>query len=135
MMKEDTLRIVKNSYGRCLTDGNMIETFYEKFLASSPEVAEKFRNTDFSEQNKLLKHGLNLMIMHYSGSVAGQSGLKRIKDTHSRVKLNIEPRFYHLWKTALLHTIPLYDKQYDESVREAWNEVLESGIEFIKQGY
>ena len=135
MIKENTLAIVHNSYGRCLANGNVIETFYKKFLSSSPKVAERFKNTDFNEQNKLLKHGLNLMIMYSRGNFAGQAGLKRIKETHSRTKLDIEPHFYQLWKAALLKTIPLHDQKYDPTVEEAWDKVLEMGIQYIKQRY
>ena len=49
MIKEDTLTIVHNSYGRGLANGNVIETFYKNFLASSPEVAKRFKNADFNE--------------------------------------------------------------------------------------
>ena len=75
------------------------------------------------------------MIMYSSGKVAGQAGLQRIKETHSRAQLDIEPRFYRMWKNALLKAIPLHDEKYGPTVGKAWNEVLETGIQYIKQGY
>ena len=131
----DKITLVQNSYGRCLNNGNMLETFYQKFLSSSNEVAERFKHTDFEQQHKLLRHGLNLMIMYAAGNFAGQSGLRRIKESHSRARLNIEPRFYILWKGALLNAIIQHDKKFDRETREAWNEVLDKGIEFVTSGY
>lgn len=131
----DKIALVQNSYGRCLSNGNMLETFYQKFLSSSHEVAERFKNTDFEQQHKLLRHGINLMIIYAAGNIAGQSGLRRIKESHSRVRLNIEPRFYILWKGALLSAIIQHDNKFDRETREAWNEVLDRGIDFVTSGY
>lgn len=131
----DNIGLVQNSYGRCLSNGDMLETFYQEFLASSGEVAKRFKHTDFEQQHKLLRHGINLMIMYAAGNIAGQSGLKRIKESHSRARLNIEPRFYSMWKRALLSAIGKHDKKFDRETREAWNDVLNKGIDFVTAGY
>lgn len=131
----NTIEVVQNSYGRCLSNGNVIETFYSHFLASSPEVKEKFKNTDFEEQHKLLRHGINLMIMFADGNIAGKAGIKRIMESHARARLNIEPRFYTLWKDALLKALNEHDKKFDRDIREAWNKTLDEGINFITSGY
>jgi len=126
---------VQNSYGRCLNKGNFIASFYERFLANGPEIASKFEKTDFDEQHKLLRHGINLMIMYASDNVVGTSGLKRIKESHSKARLNIEPRFYEVWKQSLLDTVADHDRKYDFSVRMAWSDVLDKGISYIAAGY
>jgi len=46
---------VQNSYGRCLSNGDLIETFYDIFLSSDPKIKERFANTDFANQKKLLR--------------------------------------------------------------------------------
>ena len=75
------------------------------------------------------------MIMYLRGNFAGQASLRRIKETHSRSKLDIEAHFYQLWKTALLKTIPLHDQKYAPGIGAAWNKywkwvsnVLSKGI-------
>ena len=73
--------------------------------------------------------------MYSRGNFAGQASLKRIKETHSRSKLDIEAHFYQLWKTALLKTIPLHDQKCAPGIGAAWNKVLEMGIQYIKQGH
>ena len=37
MKKENTLAIVHNSYGRCLANGNVIETFYKNSYLAAPK--------------------------------------------------------------------------------------------------
>lgn len=130
-----TIRVVQESYGRCLANGKMIETFYQHFLSSSDEVAEKFKNTDFEQQYKLLRHGLNLMIMFAEGNVAGQAGISRIRESHSKHRLNIAPHFYPVWKSSLLKAISQHDRKFDSQVREAWSDLLEVGIRHIIDGY
>lgn len=139
MMEQTTeigrITLVQNSYGRCLSSGKLLETFYENFLSGSKDVADKFRNTDFEQQRKLLRHGINLMIMYAAGNIAGQTGLKRIKESHSRGRMNIEPRFYVLWRAALMKAIATHDRDFNNDVKAAWEEVLDKGIAFIKEGY
>ena len=62
----DTTKITKyfgDSYQRCKNDENFFAIFYETFLASSEEVREKFKNTDFKVQTQLLKVSLPLIML------------------------------------------------------------------------
>lgn len=127
--------VVQKSYGRCLSSGDMLQTFYDYFLSSSPVVAEKFKNTDFDNQKKLLKHGINLMIMFAAGTFAGNSGLKRLQHSHSRHNLDIKPEFYGLWKQCLIRAVQKHDYKVDSEITKAWDEVLGKGIKFITAGY
>ena len=47
MLPED-IDAVTASYHRCMHGEGFVDTFYERFLAKSPEVAIKFQHTDFS---------------------------------------------------------------------------------------
>ena len=129
------VEVVQKSYGRCLSTGDMLQTFYDYFLSSSPVVAEKFRNTDFDNQKKLLKHGINLMIMFAAETFAGNSGLKRLQQSHSRGNLNIRPELYDLWKKCLMRAVEKHDYKANTEVMNAWDYVLGKGIKFITAGY
>lgn len=132
---QSSTTIVQNSYGRCIAKGEFIPTFYERFLSSHPEVKGKFAKTNFDEQYKLLRHGINLMIMFAADNIAGKAGLNRIMQSHCRSRMNIEPRFYNIWKKSLLDTVAEKDRQYTPEIRKAWDEVLEKGIKHIVGGY
>ncbi|MTI39215.1 globin domain-containing protein [Fulvivirga lutimaris] len=129
------VEIVQKSYGRCLSTGDVLQTFYDYFLSSSPAVKEKFKNTDFDNQKKLLKHGVNLMIMFASDTFAGKSGLKRLQHSHNRHNLNIDPKYYDLWMTCLLKAVEKHDYKVDPEVMTSWEYVLGKGIKFIASGY
>ncbi len=38
--------LVMQSYGRCCASSGFFDSFYQYFLASSPEIREKFANTN-----------------------------------------------------------------------------------------
>lgn len=129
------VEVVQKSYGRCLSTGDVLQTFYDYFLNSNPAVKDKFKNTDFENQKKLLKHGINLMIMFAAGTFAGNSGLKRLQQSHSRHNLNIDPRYYELWKNCLLRAVEKHDYKANTEVITAWDFVLNKGIKLITAGY
>ena len=132
---DEKIAMVQNSYGRCLASGDVLETFYQEFLKSSPEIKVRFANTDFDNQKKLLKHGINLMIMFAGDGFAGQSGLKRIRESHDHNHLNIKPELYGLWKSCLMSAIKQHDYKFNDLVEASWNAVLDKGIDYIKFGY
>ena len=63
------------------------------------------------------------------------SKLRALGESHSRGRLDIRPELYDLWLGALLLTVSGHDKQFNESIRSAWREVLNKGISVIKAGY
>ena len=135
MLVKENADIVNASYGRCLTNGNMFETFYRELLEKNPPIKKYFEHTDFESQYKLLRHGLNLILMHAQGNAVGTSGLERISDSHSRKKMNIPSHLYIFWKNAMLNTVSKHDPAITPGLKEAWAGVLTEGIEAIKSAY
>ena len=42
--------LVMQSYGRCCASASFFDDFYRNFLASSPQIREKFTDTDMPAQ-------------------------------------------------------------------------------------
>ena len=74
---------LQQSYGRCLRDRNFIERFYEVFMASSPEVAAMFANTDFQKQRLALRRGISVAIFHASDSPVVRRATEQMAQVHS----------------------------------------------------
>ncbi|MDA0841502.1 MAG: hypothetical protein O2857_27390, partial [Planctomycetota bacterium] len=55
------------SYGRCCLSDGFLDSFYEIFLDSSPEVRAKFAQTDFVQQKRALLKSLVFVIMFWKG--------------------------------------------------------------------
>lgn len=134
-MNEEEVLLVKRSYGKCLATGDVIGEFYEEMFKQYPEIQAHFKHTDFTEQKKLLRHGINLLIMFAQGLYAGEKGIERIRDTHKKTEMNIDPKHYTNWKKCLLTTVSKYDNSFNVQTEMAWDRVLQFGIDYIVAGY
>ncbi|WXL25032.1 globin [Ectopseudomonas mendocina] len=124
---------VMQSYGRCCASADFFDSFYRHFLASSPQIRDKFTATDMSAQKLLLRQGILNLVMYSRGMP--DTKLRALGESHSRFKLDIRPELYDLWIDALLAAISEHDKDYSIEIRQAWVEVLNKGINVIKAGY
>lgn len=125
--------LVMQSYGRCCASSSFFDDFYRHFLASSPQIRDRFTQTDMPAQKQLLRQGILNLVMFARGMP--DTKLRALGKSHSREGLNISPELYSLWIDALLLAIGENDKQADTAVKKAWREVLEQGISVIKASY
>jgi hemoglobin-like flavoprotein len=127
---------VKTSYGRCCLYPEFFEVFYTRFFRCSPIIIEKFKNTDLTKQHKLLKGGLNFLLLFIEGSEYARIQMQRIAEIHSRKNHNISPKLYPLWKTSLLQTITEFDKEHiTPELEKQWGVCLQAGIDFLIKFY
>lgn len=112
------------SLERCANHTDFIATFYESFLSSSDDIRIKFRRTDFDHQNKMLLSSLQLAAEAAAGRPEGLRELRERAETHSRRHLNIEPRFYDSWLSALITTASGFDDQWNDEIEAAWIIIL-----------
>lgn len=125
--------LVMQSYGRCCASSGFFDSFYQYFLASSPEIREKFAHTNMPAQKQLLRQGILNLVMHARGMP--DTKLRALGCSHARGALDIRPELYDLWLQALLQSIGEHDGQCDANTRLAWREVLNKGISVIKAQY
>ena len=132
---EEKAQEVMMSFGRASMKGDLIDRFYQIFLASHPTIRPRFQNTDFEKQKALLKQGVNLIIMYAKGNIVGKTGLERIRDTHQKSKMNIPPQLYSYWTQSLLKAISEMDPKFNSELEKFWKEIVARGVEFIIDGY
>jgi hemoglobin-like flavoprotein len=133
-MKEGSAHaeVFDDSLARCLSKHGFLDRFYERFLASSPQVREAFRNTDFAHQKKMLTDSLSLMTS-MSGAPADElEELDRVARRHGKHDLDIGFELYDLWLESLMQTVREFDGHFDRDVDRAWRNVLAEGIEFME---
>ncbi|HSD26532.1 MAG TPA: globin domain-containing protein [Vicinamibacteria bacterium] len=125
------------SLKRCLAVPGFMDGFYERFVGSSAEVREKFRDTDMTRQAQVLADTLYVV----ANAVQGKEGsparreLPRIAARHSRTGLDIRPGLYDLWISCLVETVRSHDPQFDPEVERAWGEVLTFGANYMRHHY
>ena len=131
-MDHAILEQFEDSLRRCNADPGFLDRFYERFLASSPKVREKFRDTDFVRQKRMLQASLQLLL------VAAQDDgerptpyLDEVAARHSASQMGIGAELYDLWLDSLLATASQVDPAWDAEVEEAWESVMAVGISYL----
>lgn len=130
-----TFSPTEDSLGRCLNHGDPFGRFYKIFTASNPKIAMKFKNTDMKKQKDLLQHGIILANMFYNDNPVGKNGIKRIRETHSQSRLDINPSLYTIWLDSFIKTVSEFDPKFDEEIEKEWRKVLQKTIDYIIEGY
>ena len=131
----DYEKIFNTSYIRVMTrniDGKtFFESFYDKFTQSSEEVAEKFKNTDMKEQQRIIKVSLQHMLNCYAQREINDE-IIRLAVKHNKANLDIHPRLYDLWLECLIETAREFDQEFDRYIELAWRIVMSIGITYMK---
>ena len=127
--------VFEESYRRVLggttSRGNeFFDAFYDRFIAASPRVAEKFRNVDMQQQKTMLKQSLfHLANLFKTKQIP--DNLHTIAHAHSKQGNNIAPALYHFWLESLLETVRQFDPKFTPDVELAWRMICSQGIAFM----
>lgn len=127
-------RVFLESLARC-GNGAFVDRFYERFLASSPEVRAKFASTDFDRQRLMLLRSLELVAAAADGDAEGVEELRARAETHSRSQLNIEPHLYDLWLESAIQSASAVDPLWSGEVETAWRSILGAAVRHLSSRY
>lgn len=131
---EDRIHEVYNdSFQRCLSKPNFLAYFYELFLNASPEVREKFKNTDFKQQTRIIKKSLYSLTLASVGTKESRAEIERLGHSHGKEGLKIPAYLYDLWLDCLLQAVQEYDVGWTPEVERCWRKMLEPHIEKLKR--
>lgn len=105
-------------------------------MASSEDIREKFEQTDFERQKKVLSDSLFLMLSA-AGTTQGFAHvqLEKLAKRHSRAELDIKPEWYEFWLDSLMKTVAELDPDYTDDVEAAWRNAVQGSIEVLIEGY
>lgn len=120
---------------RCEASERFVHEFYERFMASSPSIRDRFADTVFSVQHPMLLRSLKLCAAATAGDPAGLRELRERAETHSRAHLNIRPALYELWREALIETACQFDELWSQEIENAWNHILGTVVEHMVRHY
>ena len=136
-MASPSVETVLASLKRCLAAPGFLGSFYERFVGSSDEVREKFRNTDMKRQARVLEDTLYVVanaVQGAEGSLA-RGALPALAARHSRSEMDIPPRLYDLWIECLLETVRVHDPEFTPAVEAAWLETVTFAADYIRERY
>ncbi len=134
-VSDHEIGLFNDSLERCTARRDFLDLFYEAFVASSAEAAEKFRNTNFNTQKKVLKASLYMMMLAAMGKSEAEAHLERIAELHNRRHHDVSPELYSLWLDCLVQTVKKVDPFCDANTERAWRIMMEPGIAFMQSRY
>lgn len=123
------------SLRRCQAQDRFLHSFYERFLASSDEVKEKFRGTDFARQTRLLGRTLELSAAATRGEPGARRELAERALSHDRRHLDIRPDLYAVWLDTLILTAREHDPEWTDDTEGAWRHILRFVIDYMARRY
>jgi hemoglobin-like flavoprotein len=128
----ETIQLAEESLRRCAGDA-FFQAFYRRLLSVDAATRDKFAQTDFSRQNKVLQHGLGLLFTY--AKHGNPALLDRIATRHDQRDLDIAPSYYPHFVESLLHSVREFDPQLSPEVEDAWKRSMAPGIAFIVDRY
>ena len=120
--------------GRDLASSDFFDAFYRHFVGASPEVADKFKDTDMARQREMLRLSLDHMV-YFAIDKEETREIARVAGLHDQSNADIPPRLYDQWLDSLLATVSQFDPKYNADVEAAWREALLPAIDYMKHCY
>ena len=131
MMAEST--DVMSSYYRCRKNRHFIDTFYELFIAKSPDIARMFEQTDFNLPRLMLRESLLEMLCCDRQIPGTQEEVERLGRHHCQ--LRVRPEMYVMWLDALCETVAKYDPEFSPELEQCWRQAMQKGINIMLAAY
>jgi hypothetical protein len=133
----DRSEVFVASLKRCLAHPEFLLDFYGLFMDSSAEVREKFANTDFKRQTRILAESFWAISVAAQGTKtsAAWGDLPHMAARHSRNDLDIRPGLYDSWLDCLVAAVRKHDGMFSPEIEEAWRKTLAAGIEYMRSKY
>ena len=124
------LELAQASYARCLEAPEFFRAFYDRFLASDPAIPPYFAQTRFDRQDRLLQHGIALLLIYAKRPNPGL--LERIAERHGAGDLNIPARLFAPFTESFIASVRQFDPAFDGTVEAAWRAALAPGIACVQ---
>jgi truncated hemoglobin YjbI len=127
----ETIRLTRESLGRCIACETFLQRFYELFTASSPEVGNLFRNTDFERQKRMLRDSLYAILVA-AGTTKGPAHheIERLARFHRDIGVTAD--MFTLWLDALIAAAREHDLHFTDELETHWRDSMSEAIALMK---
>jgi len=126
---------VLESYHRCEASAGFFDTFYEGFLAKSPEIPPKFADTDMQKQKQAVMASVLMVLRLRTGDPAACRFVIELAQSHNRRGHDIHARLYPLWLDALCEAVQKHDPEITPELEAQWRKEMRPGIEMMIAAY
>lgn len=106
--------------------------FYQAFVTMSPETERHFLLGNAEEGRQLIFKSFFAMLA-VDGSLFVPDFLEKLARDQSGSGLHLPPRFFALWRQAMLDTVRQRDPLCDEEILTAWAMAIAPGLEYLRR--
>lgn len=125
----------RSSYDRCAQVPQFVDDFYARLFEVQPKAKERFAQTDFERQRKLLRHAIGLLLSFPAEREGEPNILSRLAERHGRRDLAIDPSFYGPFLESLIDTVKRHDPACTPAIEQAWRTTLAQGFAYMQSRY
>jgi hemoglobin-like flavoprotein len=115
---------VIESYKRVSREPGFMDRFYERFMASHPDVAARFDGVDMERQRFLVGRSVTMILQHASGADHVIPSLTETARRHGPRDLDIPAYLYDRWIESLIETVAEFDPGFRPELERAWRDLL-----------
>ena len=126
---------VLDSYHRCEAAGGLFDSFYDIFLAKSPEIAPKFAKTNMEKQKQVAMASVLMALRLRTGDAVAKAYILEIAKSHGRRGHDVRPELYSLWLDALCAAVQEHDPLYSLELENQWRQAMRPAIELMISEY
>ncbi len=138
MDQNELARLFNDSYERVMNapgePRRFFSAFYDLLIATSPEAASKFRDTDMEKLVTMLHASVTILLAFY-GTGSQDGYLLKLAERHSKRGADIAPGLYQIWLDCLIETAQRFDPKFNDDAEIAWRAVFSKGVEFMSARY
>jgi hemoglobin-like flavoprotein len=127
---------IEDSLDLILRSKDMLgEAFYKSFFEKHPQVQEYFRDVNLQRQAILVTMSLGVVEQYYSNPYqATERYIQYLGAKHHERK--IPQALFPLWADTMLETLEkFHGDDWDDHLRQQWQEAIERTTETMFQGY
>ncbi|NMP30114.1 hypothetical protein HII17_00945 [Thalassotalea sp. M1531] len=115
--------LVFDSYKRINEAGSAFyDHFHENFVNADEKIAKIMENVDVGKQQQLLSQSLTHAVLFTQPDAKIPEHLQKLVNRHE--KMNLDESYYQTWRLTLLCSIEAFDPDFNEVLKQAWNEAL-----------
>lgn len=124
---------VIESYKRVSREPGFMGRFYERFMASHPDVPARFDGVDMERQRFLVGRSVTMILQHASGVDHVIPHLTETARRHGPHDLDIPAYLYERWIESLIETVAEFDPGFRPELEEAWRTVLRREVTWFME--
>jgi len=123
---------VQESLARCTVRGGFAARFLALLGEGHPALARTIATGDPREQRRVLRRGLQMMILYAQGAPMAATLLERSLDDGSAGGMGnavaVHPDLHPFWVDTLLRVVREFDPGFSPGLEKRWREVLGAAL-------